>query len=429
MTPPVGIAIVGAGAAGLAAAWELVRLGARDVVVYEAAADVGGKVCSASLGPEGRAAELGQLAIGAGYDRTLALARQVGVDVVSMSGRSFALDGGTIALEDLHAVQAAWIRWRHAVLAATDDVGDRSVFDVLSSLELDDAFTNSMARVLWTACGYGALTSTSTPAIYLRRYLQRVATDEPVTLRVPEGNQHLWRTIRTALASRAVVETGAVVTSVAPADTADGGVVVRLAYGEVRCFAQVVLAVPPAVAATIIDDDVTAPLLRRYQTLAYRAALVTLPGLNARLLGQTAAAGAAWSQQRRGGGGRMVRVGTIDEERLHRPQVLWGMPGHDDLFIIYQYGHDVGTLDGAIVDVAREVGVADPSVLQARQWAYFPHLGIDERRATEQALDERQGQGGVWLTGAWRTFETVEHAVVDGEAVARAVCNRMGGRA
>lgn len=429
MTSPVGIAVVGAGAAGLAAAWELVRQGMRGVVVYEAGADVGGKVCSTPLGPEGRAAELGQLAIGAGYDRTLALARQVGVDVVSMSGRSFVLHDGTIALEDLHAVQAAWIRWRHAVLAATDDVGDRSVFDVLSSLELDDAFTNSMARVLWTACGYGALTSTSTPAIYLRRYLQRVATDEPVTLRVPEGNQHLWRTVRTALAPHAVVETGAVITSVARADRADGGVVVRLAHGEVRSFAQVVLALPPAVAATIIDDDGVAVLLRRYQTLAYRSALVTLPGLNARLLGQTAAAGAAWSQQRRGGGGRMVRVGTIDEERLHRPQVLWGMPGHDDLFIIYQYGHDVFALDGAIVDVAREVGVADPSVLQARQWAYFPHLRIDERRETEQALDERQGQGGVWLTGAWRTFETVEHAVVDGEAVARAVCQRMGRQA
>ncbi len=79
--------------------------------------------------------------------------------------------------------------------------------------------------------------------------------------------------------------------------------------------------------------------------------------------------------------------------------------------------------------MAREVGVADPSVLHARQWAYFPHLRLDERRATEEALDERQGQGGVWLTGAWCTFETVEHAVVDGEAVARAVCNRMGGQA
>lgn len=422
----MGIAVVGAGAAGLAAAWELVRQGASGVVVFEAGADVGGKVCSTSVGTDARAAELGQLAIGAGYDRTLALARQVGVDVVSMAGRSFALQGDTIELEDLHAVQAAWVRWRHAVLdaTATDALVDRCVFEVVASLDVDDAFTNPLARVLWTACGYGALTSTSTPAIYLRRYLERVAIDEPVTLRVPEGNQHLWRAISKALAPRAVVSTGVAVTGISLAD--DGhGLAVRFASGEVQHFAQVVVALPPAVAAAIIEDDDVAALLRRYRPIAYRSALVTLPGLNARLLARAAAAGAAWSGQRRGSSGRMVRVGTVDEQRLQRPQVLWGMPGHEDLFITYQYGNDAEALDQAIADVAREIDIADPAVLASRQWDYFPHLDVDQRRETEDALTKGQGQGGLWLAGAWRTFESVEHAVVDGEDVARALWRRV----
>jgi phytoene dehydrogenase-like protein len=407
-----GVAIVGAGAAGLAAAWTLARAGVGRVTVFDADDDVGGKVSSIDVG--GATAELGQLALGLAYRRTLALADEVGLALETMSGRSFLRQGDELVHDDLRQATAAWARWRRAVLDETDDDDDREV-GALASAQADGG---SLPGVLWTGCGYGPLRASRVPSVYLRRYLLDIAVDEPITLRLVGGNQALWRLVRARLSDTTAFRVGTSVTSVR---RQGDDVVLTLAGGEEQSFRRVVLAVPPRVAAMLIDDERRA-LLQRYRTFDYRSAVVVLPGLTARLMDVASRAGAAWSEQGRGRARRMVRLCTVDDARLRAPQVLWGFPQTNDAFVVYQYaeGADDGGVD-EIATLARALGVEGAEIVAHRRWEYFPHLAAHDRCATERALAELDGRGGVWVTGAWRSFETVEHAVAEGERIARAL--------
>jgi monoamine oxidase len=74
------ICIIGAGAAGLSAAYFLRQRGYSRVVVLEASDRVGGKCCSTGLG--GALVEAGALGATGSYREVLALARETGIQVV-----------------------------------------------------------------------------------------------------------------------------------------------------------------------------------------------------------------------------------------------------------------------------------------------------------------------------------------------------------
>lgn len=71
------VAVIGAGAAGLAAAFTLVSAG-HDVVLYDARAEPGGRLRTAEL--EGVRMDVAVQLLGSYYDRTLRLAREAGAD-------------------------------------------------------------------------------------------------------------------------------------------------------------------------------------------------------------------------------------------------------------------------------------------------------------------------------------------------------------
>lgn len=90
-----GIGVIGAGPAGLAAAWRL-RSAGRSVTVYEARGSVGGRLRTEEL--SGTAADVAVQLLSAGYDRTRELAERLGAGglLVRVPGRDALWRGGRI---------------------------------------------------------------------------------------------------------------------------------------------------------------------------------------------------------------------------------------------------------------------------------------------------------------------------------------------
>ena len=88
-----GIGVVGAGPAGLAAAWRLSEAG-HGVTVYESRSSVGGRLRTESLG--GTGADVAVQLLSDGYDRLVAMARDLGVGdlLVRVPGRDALWRGG-----------------------------------------------------------------------------------------------------------------------------------------------------------------------------------------------------------------------------------------------------------------------------------------------------------------------------------------------
>lgn len=108
------VCIIGAGFAGLAAAYKLMKAG-RSVVVLEARARVGGRVWTERL-PDGTAINWGGTYIGEGHDRLYALCKELGVEtyrqytkgenLLYVEGKTYRYEGGLprvnpIALVDM----------------------------------------------------------------------------------------------------------------------------------------------------------------------------------------------------------------------------------------------------------------------------------------------------------------------------------------
>lgn len=84
------IAIIGAGATGLTAAWELKKRGFHDVVVFEKEERVGGKTCS--IMHKGEAFDLGSMTFST-MDQTAIFADQFGIPYEQVEAKRIYLDG------------------------------------------------------------------------------------------------------------------------------------------------------------------------------------------------------------------------------------------------------------------------------------------------------------------------------------------------
>ena len=101
------VAIVGAGAAGLGAAWELKKLGL-DATIYEASRRVGGRILSTADAFPGAVVELGAEFIDSTHAELLALSREFGLELLDMRApaeqayaASYFFDGAHHAEEEL----------------------------------------------------------------------------------------------------------------------------------------------------------------------------------------------------------------------------------------------------------------------------------------------------------------------------------------
>lgn len=427
--PERRVAIVGAGGAGLSAAWELSQRGFEHITVFEEAESIGGKVRTLQLA--GGPAELGQVGVFAGYHRVRALAREARVELEPMIGPFLEARGATLTGSDFAAEQGAWRAWLEAVMAGFRADGEGG---------LDEPVGKWLARhgappppptalFLWTGCGYGPFNS-DVPAIYLRRHLELVPDGNVVVQRVVGGNQRLWTRLVEQLDGRLEVRTSAAVRGVRP-DPA--GPMVRLADGREERFDEVILTTSPHHAARLVEDEALRELLSRYRLIDYRSAIIEAPGLREIALARLAATQPGRSMDRTRALANTLHLANEDAMRsadAGDPLALLWVPGTADTYTLFQYGAhppigdgaaespalDDEALDQRIMGWTRRLGVSS-RVVHAVRWSYFPYLESADRARTEAALDERQGQGGVWVTGAWRHMETLEHAVRSGEEI------------
>ena len=268
-------AVVGAGAAGLAAAWRLASAGAT-VTVFERAAQVGGRARSDVL--EGCVVDVGAQLFGSGFSTVFRIAREVGAgellvrssgrDALYRGGRAHPITYGSVssmitssalptALKLRLGTRYLPFLLRHAQhldasdpLTAGADTLDTESVAQWGERELGRDFVELLAYPLLGAY-YGSPPERTSVALY--HALARAGLDVSVYA-VSGGTGALMRAIAEAAAARGAIVRRAHVARI----TADGNRVTVRTSDESHEFDAVVVAVPaPEVA----------PLIRLHESL------------------------------------------------------------------------------------------------------------------------------------------------------------------
>ena len=413
-------AVIGAGAAGVAAASQLIEQGAAEVVVFEASERVGGKVYS-STDAQGRVAELGQAAVDWKCQRTLGMAARLGLDIIPFApGLNELGSGGSYRELDNGAEALKATGWSRQVLAAAGIDGPTTLAELQNRSDLGAGIGTwcrihglpaapLMWRHWWTGYGYGPLDDT-TPAAYLvagASLCDGVVAGTPTNLVgqlcVKGGNDRLWMLELQRLQSTGQVQWR----PSCPVRTlrlSDGAVVVQTQDGELDRFDQVVVACPPRQARKLLPDgDQRGALLDRFQTNDYITTLFTATGL-----------------QLPGGYGVLA-----DTELSMDGGPLQLMVLDSDLFMVWQYGVDgteAGSID-TIRDLTTALGGQFGHVVRRQRWPFFPRLTpADWKAGVIDALERAQGQDGIVLVGSYLGFEMVEHTIVHAQTTVARYC-------
>lgn len=264
------VAVVGAGAAGLAAAWTLVEAGAR-VTLYERHASVGGRLRSDDL--DGATVDPTVQLLGSYFEETFRLAREVGaggllvrspgVDALWRGGRAHALTYGstrsmlasgalppTLKLK-LGARYLPFLTRHAAALDANAPMKaaaaglDHESIAAWGGRELGEAFVEYLAYPLLAAY-YGSMPETTSAGFY--HALARAGLDVSVYA-VKGGTGALAAVIADGVQARGgTVRSETELTSVQPVD---GSVELEHASGRERHDAAII-ALPPAAASRLV---------------------------------------------------------------------------------------------------------------------------------------------------------------------------------
>ena len=313
------VAIIGAGIAGLTAAWRLRQQGVR-VRVYEASSRIGGRIHSAQarLTPdpgETQVIELGGELIDSGHLRMRALADEFGLPLDDLAGGdpdrdTWYFDGRTIVEEDIVAAfvpVAAAIERDLAGLADGDILHDApqgaQALDALSIAQwldrngvsgwlrslLDVAYTTEMGLEIDQQSALNLLTFIGTGD---ERFAVFGASDERYHVR--GGNQRVTDALGARLDD--AIETGSVLEAVR-ADAGGHVLAFRRDGGTQQVRArQVVLALPFTLLRRVrLDVTLPAAQRRAIDTLAYGTNAKLMVGFASRVWRAHGANGAAMS--------------------------------------------------------------------------------------------------------------------------------------
>ena len=123
-------AVIGAGAAGVAAAAQLIEQGAAEVVLFEANDRVGGKVWSYT-DEQGRVVELGQAGFSWKYQHSLRMAGRLGLELIpSVPGLTRLRSGGGHEQLDLGVALLEATDWSRQVVAAAGIEGPSTLAEL-----------------------------------------------------------------------------------------------------------------------------------------------------------------------------------------------------------------------------------------------------------------------------------------------------------
>jgi len=414
MRASAGIAILGGGASGLTLARTLADLGFERVVVFEQAAEVGGKSCTVEL--DGRPHDLGAtMGVPIDYRHVVGFSREAGLATAPLPAeRHYSVVRGRAvahARRDLPRVLAEAAKYvaLHARAWRDADAGlhraDPALFAPWRDVVARHGLHAASRRMLCYRTGFGYGFDDEVPAVMYAslikpRTLLGLATGAPFVWQ--GGTQPIWRALAARLAARLELRTATRVTRIAR--DATGATVWSTRAGRARCerFDRVVIAFDPAQALPILDASAAE---RRWfsqiRTYPYATVACEVEGL---------AAGRA-------------ELGYIDEnmrrDRVGRPMAWVKRYADRDVYVFHLFAPDAlpdAELARRIGDDVARLGGRLVRVRAARRWSFFPHFPSAFIRAGGLAeLDRWQGERHTYVIGEALSFATMarvsEHAV------------------
>jgi oxygen-dependent protoporphyrinogen oxidase len=398
------ICIVGAGPAGLSAAYFLKQRGYSRVAVLEANQRVGGKCCSPVVGDV--VVEAGALGATGSYREVLKLARDMGVALLEPPDQ-FVFD--TQAREFLPLNEAFRKSLsRSSVMALT-----RYALEVLKHrvlrrpgfagvpTELARPFSEWAERrglaalqplldLPVTGFGYGALDTM--PAAYVLKYIHaanyltllRLALSRSASYRIAGGYEGLWR----AVAASLDVRLGSEVVHV------ERDSVTRLHTRSEPLECDVLLIASPLDQALAFLDASSAEeqLFSRIRYNSYYVTLCSTHGLP----------DASISMHPLPGPGATCLLARGWARPETSVAYAYGAAGEFSLEdVANRLERDIRNLGGRLLSIEKQFA-----------WRYFPHVGPEEMAAGYfDRIEALQGQQNTYYAGSLLSFETVEDAV------------------
>ncbi|MEW5847960.1 MAG: FAD-dependent oxidoreductase [Myxococcota bacterium] len=410
------IAVIGAGASGLTAAYTLKKLGYDNVTVYEALPQVGGKV--SSYAHDKHVFELGAVMAMADYTTVLGLAHELGIRLQdfqqewTIHGRDgqhhdvksylSAKHGLRHSLEALHRMEHLALKYphlHHANLGADPDL--YLPFAAYARKHGLEALTDGFKPFI-VGCGYGYYEEV--PALYvikLARMMENTAVRSalagispgaaPFTRVFPEGFQKLWE----AVAARLHVRLNHRVTRIVRKPLGpDQWNIFITAAGSTAAYDAVVISSPLDKALQFLDaSPEERDLFSRIQTYQYFVTVFEGDGLPTKeaVVYETATAPESI-------GHVIVLHHKYEDARIWTAyQLARKAQGPEEVTRILR--DDVMSLGGRVDTVIRQ-----------QAWSYFPHVKTEDLQAGfYERMEALQGSQGTYYVGAIMNFETVEH--------------------
>jgi hypothetical protein len=418
------IAIIGAGASGLTAAYTLRQLGYNNVVVYEKDPRVGGKVYSVPQADQ--IFEVGAFWAGKGYPVVDELAQKYGVKfqneeidftVRTAEGKDYSLVDYLQKTHNPLQLAGGFINWKK-VQKKYNYLLDPGAFFTQNDPDLALPFSEFVKkyhievfakgfRPFWIGCGYGYYEET--PALYVLKLmlgsLDIKVTDllkailpfggSPGTAlrRAPEGYQQIWVRLAEDLGN---VRTGQEVRSITRYPTADGYAIDISTEDSTESYDALIISTDPKTALNFLDADTQEQRLfdevQSYRYVIHLFEAEDLPYKDGTMIFLDAY-----------GTPSTISHATAVVNREKVPHVWtagqlvpWEMPLDDVTDILRQDVADLGGRSGEIY--------------QRIEWNYFPYVSSESlRQGFYQKLAALQGQKSTWYVGGLMNFETVEH--------------------
>ncbi len=417
------IAIIGAGPAGLSAAWYLQQRGYRNVVVLEREKRVGGKCYSVTAG--GNCFDLGAFTITWGYRYTRELAKAVGMPLIRQPERKVfdisegwigSIRAGLLRKYCLSTLLTTSLRYLAVLYRHRRWLKVPGFAGVQQYPEFTQPFSQwararkldalvDMFRLPVKDMGYGSLDDI--PTVYILKYLHfwnfvtlllYTAGMRSWPKRVRFGFERLW----VAVALPLNVQTGIQIKAIRRHTE---GVRVEVA-DEVRpreYDAIIITCAPNQLAAVMDYTDQEKGLFGKIRTTRYCTTLGQVTGMPAQIFNAT----------------------DDDPKEDYLPGHPWEMlrawPDNNHAAFYSMLDDDnagAEAINHIKTDLAKLFGASLDKVVEQREWAYFPHVSRDDMEAGYfDQLENLQGQSHCYYSGSLLAFETVENVVAYSRAL------------
>jgi hypothetical protein len=422
-TKDMEIAIIGAGASGLTAAYYLRKLGYRDVTVFEKEGYVGGKVLSYKF--EGKTYDLGAIIIGdeKNYKNCHELLAAFGIPLEKFVAPNVAyLDGCRCFFEQylkdhyslVCTIRAFMsmiflaIRFKKYLRGGLVDASPELYInfeDFMHKYKLEP-IADTLSPFL-IGCGYGCYEEI--PAIYLFRFLWMFFRDclrfrhfvkivrgkESSEITVcKNGCQELW----IKMAEELHVETNAEIETIRRnvmdlASEKDSKIEI-VVNGKTRTYDRLIISSP--LDETIHIMDVNEEENRLFSKINYSDYYVTLfegDGFNKSLF---------------------IRD-HVHPSTKGKTVAIFCRHCDSNVYMGYQMAPPEASPDELIEALKKDVeqlGGRFGEVITQKHWRYFPRVSTEDLRAGfYKRLDKLQGQMGTYYIGAVMNFETIENTI------------------